>query len=223
MKKQVYSAVICDFDGTIVDSMPDILFCMKAAYAKEGVYDAIPVPEHIGPPLRECLKLITPGLANAVLEKVGEKYRNKYDTSNYPNTLVYPEVKETLDFLEKEKIKLYLVTNKRSVATLRMLKIFKLEYFLSVISPDIKSSEQVSKTEMLAFLLKKEKIKPENALYVGDSVMDIFSAHANMLKAVAVTYGYNTKKQLKKAGPDYIIDSFEELIKITGVSGKGPK
>jgi len=223
LKKSVYSAVIFDFDGTIVDSMPDILACMKEAYAKEGVFDAKPEQKHIGPPLMECLKNITPKLDVSVLEKVCGNFKNEYDNSDYPRTTVYPGVKETIEFLKAEDAKLYLVTNKRYIPTLRMLDAFKVKEFISVVSPDIKSGELMNKTEMLAYLLKKEKIKPENAVYVGDSVTDIISAHANGIKAVAVTYGYSTKKQLEKSGPDILINSFKDLIKIIIAEDEGFK
>ena len=223
MKKPVFSTLLFDFDGTIIDSMPDILSCMKKAYSEEGITDVVLKPEHIGPPLIECLKEITPGLDNAVLEKVGAHFRKAYDSSTYPNTRIYTGVRDTLELLKAQKIKLYLVTNKREIPTLRLLKMLKLEYFLVVVSPDINKDKKMNKTEMIAYLMKKEKINAAEALYAGDTVTDIQSAHANGLKVAAVTYGYNTKERLIKAGAEFIVDNFMELLEITGTGKKDTK
>ena len=223
MKKTVFSTLLFDFDGTIIDSMPDILSCMKKAYSEEGITDVALKPEHIGPPLIECLKEITPGLDNAVLEKVGAHFRKAYDSSTYPNTRIYIGVRDTLELLKAQNIKLYLVTNKREIPTLRLLKILKLEYFLVVVSPDINKDKKMNKTEMIAYLMKKEKINAAEALYTGDTVTDIQSAHANGLKVAAVTYGYNTKERLIKAGAEFIMDNFRGLLEITGTGKKDTK
>ncbi|OGF51335.1 MAG: hypothetical protein A2044_00690 [Candidatus Firestonebacteria bacterium GWA2_43_8] len=223
MKKTVFSTLLFDFDGTIIDSMPDILSCMKKAYSEEGITDVALKPEHIGPPLIECLKEITPGLDNAVLEKVGAHFRKAYDSSTYPNTRIYIGVRDTLELLKAQNIKLYLVTNKREIPTLRLLKILKLEYFLVVVSPDINKDKKMNKTEMIAYLMKKEKINAAEALYAGDTVTDIQSAHANGLKVAAVTYGYNTKERLIKAGAEFIMDNFRGLLEITGTGKKDTK
>ena len=221
MKRPKYTAVIFDFDGTLVDSMPDILACIKVAYKKEGLLKVNPKKEHIGPPLMECLKLLTPDLSRAALESVGQHFREAYDTSSYPKTTLYQGVKETLLFLKNAGAKLYLVTNKRSYPTFRMLKKFNLPYFLLVISPDLKKGKTLNKTKMLAYLLKKEKIKAKNAVYVGDSKADILCAHANKMAAAAVTYGYNTVKQLKEGSPEYLIKNIKELRKIAGGRPQG--
>jgi len=214
VKKVKYPVILFDLDGTLIDSMPDMLACMNEAYAKEGIFEAKPAREHIGPPLLECLKQITPRLEDSILERVADNFKSRYDTFNYPNTFIYPGVKETLKYLKNGKIKLYLVTNKRYVPALRILKILGLEYFEEVISPDINKGKRMNKTEMLACLVKKAKINPKNAVYVGDSASDITSARANGLKTAAVTYGYNTKEQLEETEPDYVLDSFEELKKL---------
>ena len=214
MIKQGFSTILFDFDGTIIDSMPDILLCMEKAYTAEGIQGIRPKPEHIGPPLMECLKELTPCVDNSVLEKVGAHFRKTYDSSTYPNTRIYEGVRETLETLKAQKIRLYLVTNKREVPTLRLLQILKLEYFLAVVSPDIKIGKKMNKTEMISYLMKKEKINTAEALYAGDTVTDIECAHANGLKVAAVTYGYNTKERLLKAGADFIIDKFRGLLEI---------
>ncbi len=214
MKKPVFSTVVFDFDGTIADTREDIFSCIRKSYKAEKIKGVNPKPEQMGPPLMEFLKLLTPKLNQNVLEKVAANFKEEYDTSDYPNTELYPEIEETLKELKKKKIRLYLVTLKRKVPTLRFIKSRKLKYFKQIVNPDSNPGVQMNKAEMMAYLLEKEKLKAESALYVGDAATDITSAHANKLKVAGVTYGYNTREQLKKAGPDYLIDNIKELIDI---------
>ena len=60
--------------------------------------------------------------------------------------------------------------------------------------------------------IEKFQTKKENTLIIGDSNLDIEAGKAAGIKTVAVTYGYRQKDLLKDA--DFIIDNFEELLKI---------
>ena len=211
MEKQVYSAAIFDLDGTIIDSMQDMLICMKEAYGKEGIFNAKPEKKHIGPTLLECLKSITPWIGPGLLDKVAKNFCEVYDKSSYPNTLVYPGIRELFEILQLRKMPVYLVTNKRFIPTNRILKRIGLEVFKAVISPDCQAGKKLNKTEMLSFLLNQEGLDPNNAVYIGDAVSDIKSAKNNGLKTIAVTYGYTGEDELKKASPDHFAKDPESI------------
>ena len=63
-------------------------------------------------------------------------------------------------------------------------------------------------------LMEKMHVKPEEVLYVGDSLVDIKTAQNSSLKAVSVSWGFVDKDRLVQAKPDYIIDKPDELIDI---------
>ena len=63
-------------------------------------------------------------------------------------------------------------------------------------------------------LMEKMQVKPEEVLYVGDSLVDIKTAQNSSLKAVSVSWGFVDKDRLVQAKPDYIIDKPDELIDI---------
>ena len=54
----------------------------------------------------------------------------------------------------------------------------------------------------------------ENAIYVGDSEVDMETAHNAGLTSVGVTWGFRERPLLEAKGADYIIDSPEELLEI---------
>ncbi len=59
-----------------------------------------------------------------------------------------------------------------------------------------------------------EKLNPENAAIVGDSVDDIEAGKAFSLKTIAVLYGFTSKEELLKHKPDYVINKIDELLAI---------
>lgn len=48
-------------------------------------------------------------------------------------------------------------------------------------------------------------------IYIGDEVRDVVAAHKAGLKIAAVTWGFNNREALEKAGADWVVDSVEEL------------
>ena len=220
MKKAVFNAssasftaAVFDLDGTVIDSMKDMLICMRAAYRKEGI-EVNPGKEHIGPALMDCLKNITPKADSGLLAEVAKNFRADYDNSNYPNTKLYPGIRKLFEKLKAGNIPVYLVTNKRLAPTKRILSKLGLEVFKAVVSPDVREGQTLGKPEMLALLLKQEGLDPKKTVYIGDSVPDVKSAKANGLKTIAVTYGYTAETELKKDGPDYLVQDVAGMSKI---------
>ena len=62
--------------------------------------------------------------------------------------------------------------------------------------------------------MKELGSKGEESIYVGDSDVDVQTAHNAGLKCVGVTWGFRSREILLNAGADYIIDKPMELIQI---------
>ena len=62
--------------------------------------------------------------------------------------------------------------------------------------------------------LRRLKIKPEDAIYVGDEVRDIQAAKKVPMKIIAVPWGLNHASLLKKHNPDYLINKPSTIEKI---------
>ena len=65
---------------------------------------------------------------------------------------------------------------------------------------------------MLAYCLNKCHVNPEQAIMIGDSSNDIRPAKALSMKSIYVTYGFGKIEESIK--PDYIIDGFNEVLKV---------
>ena len=129
--------LIFDLDGTLFDSAPEILLCLKKALElnnidiKDNLNKSI-----IGPPLKETLKNLVQKKDTFKIDKIIENFIELYDSDYCYKTKLYKGVQETLKILEKNK-NLILITNKRIVPTEKMLKNSKIiELFDNYFSVD---------------------------------------------------------------------------------------
>jgi phosphoglycolate phosphatase len=67
-------------------------------------------------------------------------------------------------------------------------------------------------------IIKREKLPPQQVLYVGDEVRDIESSHKAGAKAGAVTWGFNSPQALKDARPDYLFETPGQISELLNTS-----
>lgn len=70
------------------------------------------------------------------------------------------------------------------------------------------------KHRLINNLLAREKLKPEEVVYVGDETRDIDAARKSRIKAIAVSWGFNSPEALIRHNPDYLIRHPQELIEV---------
>ncbi len=83
-------------------------------------------------------------------------------------------------------------------------------YFREILGADFR----ISKKEKIVYALEKYKIPGERAFYIGDTAGDILEARAAGIGSVAVTWGWHSRERLAAAGPDFLVDTPEELLAI---------
>ena len=69
----------------------------------------------------------------------------------------------------------------------------------------------MTKSKMIEYLMNKNNFK--NGFMIGDTVGDMDAGKANGLTTIAVSYGYQRIEELEKVSPNYISNSFENLLK----------
>jgi phosphoglycolate phosphatase len=83
-------------------------------------------------------------------------------------------------------------------------------YFREILGADFR----FSKKEKIAYALEKFAIPRDRAFYIGDTAGDIREARAAGVRSVAVTWGWHSRERLLAAGPDFLVDTPEELLAI---------
>lgn len=136
-----------------------------------------------------------------------------FQSENLHLVETFPPVAKVLEKLKKIGFRLAIVTSryKNTIKTLQAAKI-KPDLFNVIVSGD-----DVDKIkphpEGIILALKKLKVRPAQALLVGDSTADIEMGKNAKVKTAGVTYGFGGKA-IKEANPDFIIDRLEDFLKV---------
>ena len=195
-----------DFDGTLCDTEPDIRATWVTALRELGLdcpsFDGI---YKTGPTLDEISLKLFPDASPALLASIRAAFKRNYDASSFPNTVPYPGVPAWLAALRAAGATLHIVTNKRQIPTLILLK--KLGWqklFTGVFCSDSDPANKRPKAVLLRDALAAEGAAASDAVMVGDTLGDIAAARANPgVEAFAVNWGYGKPDEI--AGADRIV------------------
>jgi len=112
--------------------------------------------------------------------------------------------------LKEEGFRLGILTSNSSGNVSEFLKRFDIELFEFVHT----SSKLSGKGRVIRRILKSLGLKPGEVLLVGDEVRDIEAAQETGIHVAVVTWGYNSMKALRDAGPDHIVESPEAITEL---------
>tara|TARA_R110002153_G_scaffold18021_4_gene63126 strand:+ start:5531 stop:6199 length:669 start_codon:yes stop_codon:yes gene_type:complete len=210
--------VLIDLDGTLVDSVPDLAWCvdemMKAldmpirGEGKVRLWVGNGVPRLIERALVDQLDGVPD---KALYAKAQPIFMALYADNSSKRSQLYPAVKEGLIWLKSQGIKLGCVTNKDEQFTLPILKTLGLyDFFEIVISGDTLPLKKPDPAPLLHGA-KFFGIDPKNAMMIGDSISDVKASRAAGFSIVCLSYGYNHGVDIRTASPDAVIDTFAEL------------
>lgn len=204
--------IIFDLDGTLIDSSIDITNAINFAIQPYGI-KPLTVNETIELIGEGITKLIEKVLIRSQKEGINkdiliQRFLDYYSKHLIDNTTVYPKVKETLEQLNTYKKAV--ISNKRESLSVEILDRLGLLKYLDLVVGSDTTPEKKPSPVPIFYVLSKLKVKPEEAVIVGDSNYDIEAGRAAGVKTIAVTYGYRPVELLKNA--DRLINSIDELI-----------
>ena len=202
-----FELVLFDLDGTLFRSEADIVNAWKETMSCLG----LDCPRfaslfRVGPSLEEMTGTLFPGIDGERKQEIIREFKRRYDSSTFPATVPYEWAGAMLTALKSAGRKLAVVTNKRQDPTRVLLKKSGWEaQFDGSFSPDILPGTSMTKPELVRLALAQFAVPPEHAVMVGDTPGDIAAARRNRVAAAAVTWGYGSQEELKKAEPDLLL------------------
>lgn len=210
-----YKAAIFDMDGTILDTLEDL--CHTLDYTLEHFgFPKKTVPEmrsYLGNGMRNFIQLGAPaGTSEALREEMFQVFAEYYKTHCAIATKTYAGLLPMLDRLKAEGMKIAVVSNKGDFG----VQILCDEYFPKVFHYAVGEKTGISKKpapDMVNACLKEFGLKPEEAVYIGDSEVDLETARNAGMDEVLVTWGFRDREFLEERGGKVIVDTMEELEK----------
>ena len=185
---------IFDLDGTLVDSLPGITAAVNSALppAAGRLTDVRP---YIGPPVRIILKALTHTACERDLDEMERKFRESYDSDAWHKTVAFAGARELLECLREAQKRIFLVTNKPSQPTAKILEALRLRpYFEDVLTPDSRTPPFSAKEQMLRELVRRYDLQTGQCLMIGDTADDLAAAAALQMEAVFVAHGYGAAR-----------------------------
>jgi len=127
-------------------------------------------------------------------------------------TKVYPGVRETLKWMQKQGVQMALITNKPERFVAPLLDELKLGRFFRWIIGGDTMPQQKPDPAALFFVMKMAGIPASQSLFVGDSRNDVLAAKAAGVACVALSYGYNHGRPIEEESPALVIDDLRKLL-----------
>jgi phosphoglycolate phosphatase len=180
--------IIFDWEGTLNDTWGKFLVFIREYVQKRGWTS--PSNEDYRKVFRMPLEL---AIAELFPEKGIEQQENllQFVQANlwqFPNKIsLFPGVKDCLmQCLANDKI-MAVASNKQALALSKAIQDADLTQFFKIVCSASDNQPKPS-TQMLEVILKKCALKPENAIMVGDSDVDILMAKAHGVRSIAFDY-----------------------------------
>ena len=210
--------VLIDLDGTLVDSVPDLAYCVDAMMAELGepARGEGRVRHWVGNGverlvMRALLDQLDGEPVEAAFQRALPIFMALYKDNVSKRSLLYPGVQQGLDFLRGAGYKLGCITNKAAAFTEPLLKDLGIyDYFEIVVSGDTLPVKKPDPAPLL-HAAKFFDVPASRSLMVGDSISDVTAARNAGFQVVCVSYGYNHGVDIRVARPDAVIDSLAEL------------
>lgn len=208
-----YQLLIFDWDGTLVDSIGRIVASLRQAA------DACGLPQLsderlkgiIGLGMVEAIDCLYPGLrATSSVERFRSVYGDCYLALEAQPSALFPGVQEALEAFRAEGYQLAVATGKSRRGLHKVLEGRGwLNYFDVTRCADETSSKPAPL--MLHEILAHCRVRPDQALMVGDSLFDLQMAHRADMHSVAVGHGAQSLSVLLEESPILAIEHFDEL------------
>ena len=201
-----------DFDGTVANTIPGILATLeKTRETMNADFTLEAAKGVIGTPLEEMGRVLCG--EDRALEFV-EMYHREYLRWGKDKISFYPGMEPLLKELTSVGVRRGVVTSKRADSLTLNLKTLKAAaYFDCLVT---KESTDRFKPDGAPVLRAMELLssEPERTVMIGDTRYDIESGRNAAALTIGVTWGIESKEQILKSSPDYVVSSGEDLAEL---------
>jgi len=210
--------IMIDVDGTLVDSVPDLAYCIDEMMKKLGLKKCgeSKVRHWVGNGIPKLVeRALSRELEGRPLKEVFDIaypiFLDLYEDNTAERSYLYDGVREGLDYLKSQGYQLGCVTNKSEQFTHPLLKVLDIfNDFKIIISGDTLAKRKPDPMPLL-YCAEHFNLKPEECLMLGDSVSDVKAARAAGFDIICMSYGYNHGNDIGDENPDLVIDSMSQL------------
>ncbi len=207
-------SIVFDLDGTLLDTLDDLYASVNHALTTFGMptRSKDEVRMFLGNGIHRLVKLSVPkGCPAATTEQVLAELRAYYLKHSLDSTQPYAGIEAMLNDCRKRGYTTAIVSNKLNPAVQDLHR----QFFPDNINVAIGETKELKRKPAPDMVLKALELLHSNtdeAVYVGDSEVDLVTACNASLPCIAVAWGFRGREFLEQKGAETIIDSPSDLI-----------
>lgn len=208
-----YNAVIWDLDGTLLDTLQDLMNSVNYSMRELGYAECTmeQIRMFVGNGVKKLVELAIPdGSANPDYPRAYEIFCEHYAEHNLDNTRPYDGVVEVINELRAHGIKQAIVSNKVDDGVRKLNDaFFGVDVALGV-TDDLPRKPAPDMVHRAMSLLGADMDK---TVYIGDSEVDMQTAQNSGLSCISVLWGFRSREELLKYNPQCLVSHPQEIIK----------
>ena len=205
-------AAIFDLDGTVANTLADLTTAINATRRHYGLdeVDVDFILKFVNGDTESFILSCVPGISGADVEKGVNVYKEAYSKCYIEKTRPYEGMTDALDELKKSGIRLAIFSNKSD----EYVRMIAKALFDGVFDITLGSGVFASKPapDGALDILRRLGVSPDEAVFIGDSDVDINTAANAGIKAIGVSWGYRGRTFLEKLGGCIVVDTPEEMV-----------
>ncbi len=207
-------AVVFDMDGTILHSVPDLAIAANEVLAQLGypTHTEAEVLAQMGSGSRRLIDQLLPeGTPDGQRERVFGLWREVYIASDYSHTAPFPGVISMLHALRARGVKTAVLSNKFDEGVRSLTERFFPGLF-DLARGELPPMPRKPDPTSLMVMLGDLGVQAGEAAYVGDTIVDVEVARNAGVRAIGVSWGYDSVAPLPKDELDAYIRKPDELV-----------
>lgn len=207
-------AVIWDLDGTLLDTLSDLVVSVNAALEKNGLptHTREEIGEMVRRGMRNLVRRATPdGEENPRFEQVYADFLAHNAEHGTDLLAPYEGICALLDELNARGVAQAIVSNKEE-DTLKDMNLAYLGDRIGVVIGDKPPRPKKPSPEGVFEAMRLLGVRKDETIYVGDAQVDIHTAQNAGIPCVSVTWGFRTETSLREAGAQRIAGTTQELL-----------
>lgn len=210
-----HRVIIFDLDGTLLNTIGDLAAACEDMLRKRNL------PQHT---LAEYTSFVGNGIRNLVKRSLPEQLRSddyveqakadfvEYYTHNIHNyTAPYEGITELLAELQSAGVKIAVASNKFHEGTLQLIKYFFPNIEFIAVYGNREGYPLKPDAQLIEEIMRIGGVTNSECVMVGDSAVDIQTAHNAGIDSIAVSWGFRFMEELEQANPTHIVGSVKEL------------
>lgn len=218
----MHHGLIFDLDGTLIDSLPGIAGSLNRALARSGftTHPDHDVRRFIGNGSYELAKrALPPETDDTTITHVEVLFKADYAGTWPHGTIPYDGIRHLLEALASDGRRLAVLSNKPHPFTVEIVERLFPGIPFDPVTGQRPELRRKPFPDAALWIAGKWDLPLEACFLIGDSTVDLATAQAAGMQAVATGWGYHDIDSLEAAGASSVLREVRDLATFLGIAG----